>query len=71
MTDKIDYSELSIIDLRKKLEKMHEELFQLRLKKSSAQLENSASITKTRKEIAKIETFLRQKACKFCQTLTC
>ncbi|MDR1458360.1 MAG: 50S ribosomal protein L29 [Puniceicoccales bacterium] len=71
MTDNVSYSEFSVDELKKKLTDVHAELFQLRLKKSSSQLENSASITKTRKEIAKIETFLRQKACKSHQILTC
>ncbi|MDR2735647.1 MAG: 50S ribosomal protein L29 [Puniceicoccales bacterium] len=71
MTDNVNYRELSVVELGKKLAEAHDEMFQLRLKKSSSQLENSAFITKTRKKIAKIKTFLRQKSCKSSQMPTC
>ena len=64
MTDNGKYAEFSTAELNKKLAEMHDSLFRLRMKNSSPQLENFASIRKARREIATIETFLRQKACK-------
>lgn len=53
---------LSVKELGQKLTENQKALFEGKIKLSTGQLENTASIWKTRKEIARIKTFLSQKA---------
>lgn len=53
--------ELSLAELEKKLRDMREQSLELRLKKQTGQLENTAEITKIRKDIARMETIRTEK----------
>lgn len=52
---------LSVKELNQKLTENQKALFESRIKLSTGQLENTASIWKMRKEIARLKTFLTQK----------
>jgi len=62
-------SELSLKDLRgndaeeleRTLEKLQGELFQLRMKKSVNQLENTSLVRKARRDIARVQTVISEK----------
>lgn len=53
--------ELSPAEIEKKLRDTREELLQLRLRKTSGQLETPHLLRKLRKDIARMETILAQK----------
>ena len=53
---------LTVKELSQKLTDNQKALFESRIKLSTGQLENTASIWKIRKEIARLKTFLTQKA---------
>jgi large subunit ribosomal protein L29 len=53
--------DLSIDELRQKNQDLDEELFRLKLRHSSGQLDSPATLGQTRKSIARIKTILRQK----------
>lgn len=53
---------MSVKELGQKLAENQKALFESKIKLSTGQLENTASIWKTRKEIARLKTFLSQKA---------
>lgn len=57
-----EFSELTKEELLKKKKDLKEEAFNLRFQHSTGQLENTARIRIVRKSIARIETFLSQKA---------
>ncbi len=48
-------------ELLTKLEEAHEELFNLRFRLATRQLENHREIPKVKKEIARIKTILRER----------
>ena len=52
---------LSDEELNQKSGELSRELFNLRFQHASGQLENTAKITQTRKDIAKIMTVIREK----------
>ena len=52
---------LSVDDLVKKIGEAHQELFNLRLKLSTRQLANHRELPRVRREIARMETILREK----------
>ena len=52
---------LSVEELSKKVNEAHQELFNLRLKVSTRQLANHRELPRVRKEIARIETIIREK----------
>jgi large subunit ribosomal protein L29 len=56
-----DLKELTKEELLKKKKDTKEELFNLRLQHSTGQLENTARLRLLKKDVAKIETILRQK----------
>ena len=49
-------------ELKKMLSDLRKEQFNLRFQKSGGQLENTSQIRKTRRTIARVKTFLNQKA---------
>ncbi|BAI81219.1 50S ribosomal protein L29 [Deferribacter desulfuricans SSM1] len=51
---------LSIDELKKKELELKENLFRLRFKLATGDLENTAQIRETRKDIARIKTILRE-----------
>ncbi|MDQ1278387.1 MAG: large subunit ribosomal protein [Thermodesulfobacteriota bacterium] len=53
--------DLSIDELRQKNQDLDEELFRLKLRHSSGQLDSPSTLGQTRKSIARIKTILRQK----------
>ena len=53
--------DLSIDELRQKNQDLDEELFRLKLRHSSGQLDSPSTLGQTRKNIARIKTILRQK----------
>jgi large subunit ribosomal protein L29 len=56
-----DLKELTKEELLKKKKDAKEELFNLRFQHSTGQLENTARLKLLKKDVAKIETILRQK----------
>jgi len=53
--------DLSIDELRQKNQQLDEELFRLKLRHTSGQLDSPSTLGQTRKNIARIKTVLRQK----------
>ena len=56
-----DLKELTKEELLKRKKDTKEELFNLRFQHSTGQLENTARLEHLKKDVAKIETILRQK----------
>lgn len=56
--------ELSVEELKQKEKSLAEDLFRLRFRNAAGQLESSASLGKTRRNIALIKTILREKGVK-------
>ena len=56
-----ELKELTVEELAKKKKDFKEELFNLRFQHSTGQLENNARIAIIKKDIARVETFIRQK----------
>jgi large subunit ribosomal protein L29 len=54
--------ELSADDLKQKSEELREEIAHLRLKRSTSQAENPMKLRDTRRDLARAETILREKA---------
>ena len=54
--------ELSVDVLRDREKELDDQLFRLRIQKSMGQLEAPARIRAVRRDLARIKTFLRQKA---------
>ena len=52
---------LSVKEMAQKIAENRKALFEAKIKLATGQLENTALIWKTRKEIARIKTFLAQK----------
>jgi large subunit ribosomal protein L29 len=52
---------LSVEELAKKVNDAHQELFNLRLKLSTRQLANHRELPKVKREIARMETIIREK----------
>jgi large subunit ribosomal protein L29 len=52
---------LSVEELNKRLKDAHQELFNLRFRLSTRQLVNHRELPKVKKEIARIETIIREK----------
>jgi large subunit ribosomal protein L29 len=52
---------LSVEELTKKINDSHQELFNLRLKLSTRQLANHRELPKVKREIARMETIIREK----------
>lgn len=53
--------DLGLAELKQKDEAMQEELFRLRIRHTTGQLESSASLGKLKKDIARIKTVLNEK----------
>jgi len=58
---KKEIQDLAVEELRHKEAEMREEIFRLRMKRSSSSLDNTMLIRNRRKDLARIITFLRQK----------
>lgn len=57
-----DLKQLSVQELEKKLRETREELVKLRVAKQAGQVENPSHLRVLRQTIARIETFITQKA---------
>lgn len=53
--------DLSVADLQKKIQDLNQEMFNLRFQLHTGHLENTARIGAVRKDIARIQTVLREK----------
>ena len=53
--------ELGPEELKAKQRELQEQLFRLRIQKSTGQLDNPVKIRETRREIARVKTVLREK----------
>ncbi|MBE0597495.1 MAG: 50S ribosomal protein L29 [Desulfuromonadales bacterium] len=56
-----EFQDLSVSDLQKKADELHQELFNLRFQLHTGHLENTARIPKIRKDIARVKTMLQAK----------
>jgi len=52
---------LSLDELQKKQATLSEELFRLRIRKSTGELERVSELRRVRRNIARVKTFLRQR----------
>jgi large subunit ribosomal protein L29 len=57
-----DLRELTVEDLKKKAAEARENLFKLRLRKATRQLEDSSGLRALKRDIARYETLAREKA---------
>lgn len=57
-----EFRQMSEADLKAKVASMEENLLRLRCNKTIGQLEDTSSIAKTRKDIARAKTVLNEKA---------
>jgi large subunit ribosomal protein L29 len=53
--------DLGVVELREKERELSQSLFNLRVQKASGQLGNTAMVSKTRKDLARVKTLLRSK----------
>ena len=53
--------ELSADEMRRKVDELEEELFNLKFQLEIGQLENSAKLKQTKREIARVRTIIRER----------
>ena len=53
--------ELSADEMRRKVDELEEELFNLKFQLEIGQLENSAKLKQTKRDIARVRTIIRQR----------
>jgi len=56
-----ELKDLSVEDLQKKVQELNQELFNLRFQLHTGHLENTARVAQAKKDIARVQTVLRQK----------
>ena len=56
-----EFKDMTLDGLKAKEQEISEEIFWLKIKHRSGQLTNYASITKIKKDLARVKTFLRAK----------
>ena len=54
--------DMSVDDLQRKRDELHEEIGHLRLKRATSRLENPMVLQRTKRDLARVETILREKA---------
>ena len=54
--------ELSVSELRDKIKELDDQLFRLRLQKSMGQLESASKLRPMRRDLARIQTVLRERS---------
>jgi len=54
--------DLSVDDLRQKLAELREEIGHLKLKRATSRLENPMKLRESKRDLARVETVLREKA---------
>jgi large subunit ribosomal protein L29 len=57
-----DLRELTAEEMQAKLRELEEEVFNLKFQVASQQLENTARLTESRRDIARLKTVMREKA---------
>ena len=57
----VEMRELSLDELREKGQDLRGEAFNVRIKRSTGQLENTARLKQLRRDIARVETIMREK----------
>lgn len=57
-----DLRDLSVEELKEKEREFYQELFNLKIQKATGQLGNTATIGKTKKDLARVKTVLRESA---------
>jgi len=57
-----DLRDLTTEELQAKLKEMEEEIFNLKFQVASQQLENTARLKESRRDIARLKTIMREKA---------
>jgi len=57
-----EFREMSVDELRQKSAGLREEIAHLRLKRSTSQAENPMKLRDTRRDLARVETVLRERA---------
>lgn len=57
-----DLRDLSADELKEKEDAFNQELFNLKIQKATGQLGNTAMIEKTKKDLARVKTVLRERA---------
>jgi large subunit ribosomal protein L29 len=57
-----DLRELTVEELQAKLKELEEEVFNLKFQVASQQLENTARLKDSRRDIARLKTIMREKA---------
>jgi large subunit ribosomal protein L29 len=57
-----DLRELTVEELQAKLKELEEEVFNLKFQVASQQLENTARLQESRRDIARLKTVMREKA---------
>ena len=57
-----DLRELTAEELQAKLKELEEEIFNLKFQVASQQLENTARLKESRRDIARLKTVMREKA---------
>ncbi len=57
-----DLRELTLDDLKQKRAELREEISHLKLKRATSRLENPMKLRETKRDLARVETVLRQKA---------
>jgi large subunit ribosomal protein L29 len=55
-----DLRELSVEELREKERELSQEFFNLRFQKATGQLGNTAAIVKTKRDLARVKTVIRE-----------
>ncbi len=59
--EKVEIKELNALQLKDKIESLRRELFNLKLNASTSHVKDYSQFVKLRKNIARAETYLRQK----------
>ena len=54
--------DMSSADLARKLSELHEEIGHLKLKRATSRLENPMKLRQTKRDLARVETILKEKA---------
>ena len=57
-----DVRDLTIVELKEKARGLSQELFNLRFQKATGEIGNTAMIEKTKKDLARVKTVLREMA---------
>jgi large subunit ribosomal protein L29 len=57
-----EFRDLSSADLERKLSELREEIGHLKLKRATSRLENPMKLRQTKRELARVETILKEKA---------